>query len=516
MPVQPIPAAQYVRMSTEHQQYSLLNQQSAIQLYAISHGFDVSKTYSDAAKSGLSFKHRKGLQQLLHDVVGGKFGCKAILVYDVSRWGRFQDADEAAYYEFICKSSGAPIHYCAEPFSNDLASTNSLMKALKRSMAGEYSRDLSARVSAGQRRLSALGFKQGGIPGYGLRRMLIGPDGAPKQILAAKEWKSLTTDHTILVPGPPDELERIHEIYKMFIVDGCTVNAIATELNRRGVPCPPNTKWTNRTVGQILSHPKYTGFNVFAQTTQYLKSPVRFKPKSEWILAPNAFEPIVDQKTFLQAQQILSRRSPKRPDREILDELRSLLAVHGKISVPLIKQSHGAASINTYKKRFGSLTAAYALVGYDNRRARNILASRSKFQALRSVLLRRLCDMFPSRVAVIKPRGHWRTRLVVDDIYQVSIMIVRATRVERPTKVRWRVLLVNRETGLVTLLTRLNQQNDDFQDFYLFPRMKPGTEINFKLDDERLRQGLRLDDLTDFPDKVLSVLAINAAFHLEH
>ncbi|MGA7793650.1 MAG: recombinase family protein [Candidatus Acidiferrales bacterium] len=51
-----IPAAQYLRMSTEHQQYSLENQSSAIQKYAESKGFEVVRTYSDTAKSGLVLK----------------------------------------------------------------------------------------------------------------------------------------------------------------------------------------------------------------------------------------------------------------------------------------------------------------------------------------------------------------------------------------------------------------------------------------------------------------------------
>jgi DNA invertase Pin-like site-specific DNA recombinase len=67
---------------------------------------------------------------------------RAILVYDVSRWGRFQDTDEGAHYEVVCKQAGVPIHYCAEPFINDGALQNALMKALKRTMAGEYSREL--------------------------------------------------------------------------------------------------------------------------------------------------------------------------------------------------------------------------------------------------------------------------------------------------------------------------------------------------------------------------------------
>src|SRR5208282_1284922 len=93
-----INAAQYLRMSTEHQQYSLGNQSVAIQKYAASHGFEVVHTYSDAAKSGLVLKRRAGLRQLLQDVVAGTATYRAILVYDVSRWGRFQDTDESAHY----------------------------------------------------------------------------------------------------------------------------------------------------------------------------------------------------------------------------------------------------------------------------------------------------------------------------------------------------------------------------------------------------------------------------------
>ncbi len=101
-----IPAAQYVRMSTEDQQYSIANQEVAIQIYAKSHDYVVVSTYADAGKSGVAIKHRQELQRLLHDVTSGQAQYKTILVYDVSRWGRFQDVDEAAHYEFLCKSAG--------------------------------------------------------------------------------------------------------------------------------------------------------------------------------------------------------------------------------------------------------------------------------------------------------------------------------------------------------------------------------------------------------------------------
>ena len=163
-----ISAAQYLRMSTEHQQYSLENQSFAIQKYAEARGFEIVRTYSDAAKSGLMLRHRRGLQQLLQDVVGTP--CyRAILVYDVSRWGRFQDTDESAHYEFLCKSADVPVHYCAETFANDGTLPSLIMKTLKRTMAAEFSRELGVKVLEGQKRLARLGFKQGGFPGYALR-----------------------------------------------------------------------------------------------------------------------------------------------------------------------------------------------------------------------------------------------------------------------------------------------------------------------------------------------------------
>lgn len=114
-----VPAAQYVRMSTEHQQYSMPNQITAIKRYAASQGFFIVRTYKDSGKSGLTLKGRAGLQSLLKDVGTGEAPYKAILLYDVSRWGRFQDTDEGAHYEYICKRSGVTVHYCAEEFLND-------------------------------------------------------------------------------------------------------------------------------------------------------------------------------------------------------------------------------------------------------------------------------------------------------------------------------------------------------------------------------------------------------------
>src|SRR5688572_28384299 len=106
-PLSPLkPVAAYVRMSTEHQQYSTENQLDRIKEYAARRGMNIVRIFADEGKSGHSVKARESLRQMIAVVEGGKAEFQCILAYDVSRWGRFQDADESGYYEYICKRAG--------------------------------------------------------------------------------------------------------------------------------------------------------------------------------------------------------------------------------------------------------------------------------------------------------------------------------------------------------------------------------------------------------------------------
>ncbi len=359
-----VPAAQYLRMSTEHQQYSIENQANRNAEYAEANGFTITRTYRDSAKSGLWLKGRPGLRELLRDVAEGKTDYKAILVYDVSRWGRFQDTDEAAHYEFVCKSAGIPVHYCAETFANDGSLPSSIMKALKRAMAGEYSRELGVKVAAGQRRLAELGFWQGGPAGYGLRRMLVSPDGKVKQFLAKGERKSIATDRVILVPGLAHEVERVQDIFRLFTIKKLGPRAIARDLNRRGIPSPKNRQWTHSVVSSILSHPRYVGCNVFNQTTKRLGGPWVARARTDWLIVPGAFKGIVDPNTFALAQKMLSSLTNRKTDEQVLRELRSLLDSNGTLNPKIINDAQGMACSRTLWRRFGSLLKAYELIGF--------------------------------------------------------------------------------------------------------------------------------------------------------
>jgi DNA invertase Pin-like site-specific DNA recombinase len=163
-------AAQYVRMSTDHQRYSTANQKQVIAAYAVERNIEIVRTYTDDGRSGLTIVGRGGLQELIADVQFARTDFDCILVYDISRWGRFQDADESAYYEFICKRAGMNVHYCADEFENDGSLASTMLKVAKRFAAADFSRQLSKRVFIGQCRITELGFWHGGKPACGLRR----------------------------------------------------------------------------------------------------------------------------------------------------------------------------------------------------------------------------------------------------------------------------------------------------------------------------------------------------------
>jgi DNA invertase Pin-like site-specific DNA recombinase len=497
----PIPAAQYLRMSTEHQQYSLQNQMAAIQQYAESHGFAVIQTYSDAAKSGVVLKRRSGLRQLLRDVVGGSAVFRVILVYDVSRWGRFQDSDEAAHYEFLCKSAGIPVHYCAETFANDGTMPSLIMKALKRTMAAEYSRELSVKVFEGHKRLARLGFKQGGIPGFGLRRMLVDANRRPKQLLADGERKSIATDRVILVPGPPEEVQCVRHIYHMLLSEKRTVYGIARELNQQGVRYSRTSEWDYLAVSNILTHPKYAGCHVYGRTSQKLYTPSVKLPREKWTIMPGAYEPIVDRQTFDAAQRVLEGRTINQSDEKLLNSLRALLRKEGRLSLALIQSCPHTASPTTYVKRFGSLREAYRRIGYGSPSDFGLVDLRRRTRALREELMEQIRVMFPKEVAIVRRGGRWRSTLRAWNRLTVAVQVVRSVRTWKAT-IRWRIDPLPKERRFVTLLARLNLKNDAVQDLYIFPALGLKNRYFVSLKDAWLDGAERLSSLGQFCEAV--------------
>jgi DNA invertase Pin-like site-specific DNA recombinase len=453
-------------MSTEHQKYSPENQLEAIATYAGLFSMDVVQTYSDLGKSGLKLTNRPGLKALLHDVDTRRNNFRVVLVYDVSRWGRFQDADESAHYEFVLKKAGVHVHYCAEHFPNDGSLSSVLLKALKRTMAGEYSRELSIKVFAGQKRQVELGFHQGGHPGYGLRRQLVDLDGNLKGILRRGQWKSLQRDKVILVPGPQHELDVVAWIYRSYINDGRTETGIRDELNARGVETMYARPWTLYDVHKVLSSPKYIGVNIFNRQSFKLGQKRVRNPPELWIRCADAFKAIVSAEDFQKAQVLIAARSRKWKNEEMLEKLKVLLKASGRLTAKIIDAAPDMPSSVTYINHFGGLGRAYTLAGWRFERDLTFVPELKRFRGIRKKLVEPILKNIVDSGRTYRYLDRFGM-LTINDDFTVCIRIVRC--IKRQGGKVWKVVFGRPHPPDLWLVARLVPDQPSILDYFILP-----------------------------------------------
>jgi DNA invertase Pin-like site-specific DNA recombinase len=492
-----IPAAAYVRMSTEHQQYSTENQLDRIKEYAARRGMEIVRVFEDSGKSGLNVRGRESLRRMISEVEAGNTDFKCILAYDVSRWGRFQDADESGYYEYICKRAGIAVHYCAEQFENDGSPTSNIIKSVKRSMAGEYSRELSTKVFQGACRLIQLGFKQGGTAGYGLRRMLVDQSGQAKGVLAVGEHKSLQTDRVVLTLGPEEEVETVRGVYRAFLDEQLTEREIADRLNARGLKTDLGRAWTRGTVHQLLTNEKYLGNNVYHRTSFKLKRKHVQNPPEMWIRVERAFPAIVTPEDFTRAQEIIIARAKRYTDDEMLEKLRDVLRQHGRISGVIIDERDDLPSSSVFRNRFGSLVRAYQLIGYVPETDFGFIEVNRYLRQKHPEIVQEVISEL-AKIGVQVARDPKTKLLVLDQELIVSLVLSRCLRTDAGST-RWLVRFEEVHRPDITIVARMDEENQGIKDFYLFPSLDQlALRLRLAECNNALLDSYRFDDLGFF------------------
>lgn len=473
-----IPAVAYVRMSTDLQKYSTENQLAAIQLYAEQRGCKIIKVYEDSGRSGLNIKGRDAFRELIDDVESKKANFKLIIVYDVSRWGRFQNADESAHYEFLCSRAGIAVHYCAEQFENDGSLGSHLLKSVRSVMVGEYSRELSVKVFAGQCRLIEMGYRQGGMAGFGLRRMLVDEHGNTKGELKFGERKSLQTDRVVLISGPDFEVKIVRRIFHLFVEERRTEKEIASILNSEGVVSDLGRNWTSGTIRQLLTNEKYIGNNVYNKRSFKLKKQrVRNNPEI-WVRRNDVFPAIISQSFFEAARRIFEARHQRLSNDELLTLLKSAIDTKGVISGIIIDEMEDMPPSSIFRRRFGSLLRAYKLVGYDPRRDYEYIEINKKLRReFEGQIYRLINDLHLVGASV--ERDPDTDVLLINSEFRTSVIIARC-KMTGAGSLRWKVRL---DTGLlpdITIIVRMDERNIEPLDYYVLPSidiMQPRLRI---------------------------------------
>jgi DNA invertase Pin-like site-specific DNA recombinase len=469
-------------MSTEKQEYSPDNQMDVISSYALPRQIEVVRSYADLGRSGLDLQRRQGLRNLIDDVVSGRHDFTDLLVYDVSRWGRFQDVDESAYYEYICKRAGVKIHYCAEPFENDGSITATLLKALKRAMAAEYSRELSSKVFLGQSRIVEMGFRRGGSAGFGFRRQLLDRQGNVKGVLGHGEWKRIHTDRTVLIPGPDEELTAVRDIFDLYTVKHVSISEITRILNRRGVTNARGGLWTRTGVRWVLENPKYTGANVYNRTSFKLHAKFVRNPPDMWITRTGAFAPIISMETFLKAQEITRQKAINLLDADLVERLEELWKNWSPLFAEVLRRDKTVPE-----------DACELLQRPPVRRGRFL---KSKV-ALRKMTLELYATIKKRLLAdgASVENGQRFNQFRIDGLVTVRLKLCDC---HNPGYQRWEIRFGKDPSIDVTIVVRLKPGNTEILDFFVLPHLPEFTRVTITRENSCGLDAYRYDDLECF------------------
>lgn len=288
--------ALYLRRSTneELQADSLEYQEEILRSFAAQRGLAVVRVFRESA-SGRDAQGREVFSNLIRLVTSGRAAFDGILVRDVSRWGRFQDTDESAYYEFLCFRHGVEVIYAEEDFGSDRSPYAALQKTMKRVLAAEFSREKSRIVTYGKRRTAERGFRTGAPAPYGMQRVMVKPDGSVVGFLRAGEHKAISAYKTTLAPATDASADVVRQIFALFL-DGLRCAEIVRLLNAQGVRGPRGGQWHQPTVKQILTCAAYAGVAVHRpwQTADAERPAIRVE---------GAHEPLIDGEVFRRAQE---------------------------------------------------------------------------------------------------------------------------------------------------------------------------------------------------------------------
>lgn len=356
-------AVQYIRVSSEQQKHSLAAQSAQIAEFAMRHGYHIVRSYEDRGHSGLHLKGRAALQSLLVDVLSPERGFDAVLVQDVSRWGRFQDSDEAAHYEYLCRAAGVAVRYCDEPFDEMEGRSGDLIKAVKRLMAADFSRELSGKVRASQYRYAQAGYKMGGVAGYGLRRAVVDAQGQVTAILEFGQQRLLRGERVIFVPGPDYEVETVRRIFEMFLEGGLGLKAIAEILNAENVAGEGARPWSAWTVGNLLENPKYAGTYRFGRRRRTLDGRRLNNAPECWLRVEGAFASLVPGEWLKAAAAKRRHRMLFLSPEEIWRRLGEHAAQTGRLERAAVQASEALPSPRTCSAHFGPWRRISARLG---------------------------------------------------------------------------------------------------------------------------------------------------------
>ena len=309
-------AGLYTRLSVDdgyvdRESNSITSQKQMLTQFAEYHGIEIVETYVDDGWSGTNFE-RPDFKRMIADIESGKIN--TVITKDLSRLGR--DYLQTGYYTDMYFPSKR-VRYIAISDGIDTSTGYNEMAPFKNLFNDFYARDISKKIRSTLTTKARAGIYHSTVPPFGYR-------------------KSPADSHMLL----RDE-ETAPIVIKMYELSasGRGPAAIANYLRAEKIPIPAywhhvrgerawqgykgegnaaNYRWFDTTVRSILQHEVYIGNLVAQRQTHIFKVGKSFiRPKEEWVVVEDVFEPIVERELWERVQESFANptRSRKRTGR---------------------------------------------------------------------------------------------------------------------------------------------------------------------------------------------------------
>ncbi len=250
----------YVRMSDDSQDTSIVIQLENIERLCKREDYKIVFIYKDEGKSGShSVKKRKDFLRMLSDVRNGKYPTvKAVVVYDLSRFGRLDTIDGAEHKQML-RQAGIYLHAHTEGKIDWRDSNARILDAVHSENNNKFAVDLGRRTLGGKLLAFNAGDFFGFVVPYGLARKMIADDGSEKIIPRTLRFSKPKTWKCQIVLGDDAEMDIVRWMFKEFDTRDVGYRWLASELNRNGIKSPTGKMWHAKVIEDMLRNDRYIG-----------------------------------------------------------------------------------------------------------------------------------------------------------------------------------------------------------------------------------------------------------------
>ena len=293
--------------------------------------------------------------------------------------------------------------------------------------------------------------------------------GIPSSSCTRGQRKSFATDRIILIPGPPEEIKVVNEIFRLYALERRSTVEIVKMLNQRGIPCEEGRPWTRYIIRHMVTNPKYIGANVSNRLSAKLRGRRVNNPPDMWIRRDGAFEAIVDPELFQKAVEMAVSWQRCFTDEQLLERLRQFLKKNGRLTQRLMQADWDMPCSQVYDSRFGGLSEAYKLIGFRPRRNLAHIERDRPLLPIRRAFTAQVISEFV-RLGAAAEHEHQTKLVVVNKRLKFRVSVSRCRTLKQVQS--WKLFLTCPQKHHGNIVARLNPDNEKIIDYFFVPWSK--------------------------------------------